>query len=444
MIFIEFLSQNYMTILIVVSLMVIRFAFKEYKIPAARLVPLIAFIVVISATTYFLNEWSYHTVWSDPVGADFEWHIRFRTIVSIIDYVIQPLYVLIELMIIVPDMKNRFLFSIPAIINTILYVTSPLTNGLVFKINYQNRFFRGPLGYTIYFVTAFYLVVLVIVSIKSFRGNNRRKGILLLFIVSMMLMSMFLEYRNWTPGYIDEASALSILIYYIYLIVVYQQELRESIAQKELKIAQDKVAMLQEQIRPHFIFNSLNVIRALIKRDPVKAAEGIDHFSDYLRAHVFALKSPELIPFDEELVNVKAFIALAQPSYEKPIDISYDLKVTDFMIPPLSLEPIVENAVKHGIGKDGGYINVSSEVKDGNYVITVENSNIEKIDYSQKERTGLGVGLENTKTRLDIQLGGTVDLNISEEKTTVMITIPVRGKDDHGKEEHIGVRDGRA
>ena len=350
--FIGFLENNYLTVMIVLSLMVMRFVFKEYKIPASRLVPIIACIVLVSATTYYLNEWSYDITHVPNSTADLAWHIRLRTTVSIIDYVIQPLYVLIELMIIVPDMKNRFLFSIPAIINTILYVTSPLTNGLVFKINYQNRFFRGPLGYTIYFVTAFYLVVLVIVSIKSFRGNNRRKGILLLFIVSMMLMSMFLEYRNWTPGYIDEASALSILIYYIYLIVVYQQELRESIAQKELKIAQDKVAMLQEQIRPHFIFNSLNVIRALIKRDPVKAAEGIDHFSDYLRAHVFALKSPELIPFDEELVNVKAFIALAQPSYEKPIDISYDLKVTDFMIPPLSLEPIVENAVKHGIGKE--------------------------------------------------------------------------------------------
>lgn len=424
--FVEFLNHNYLTVLIALTLMVVRFVFKEYKIPASRFVPIITSIVLISATTYFLNEWSYDMTHTPGIVADLQWHIKFRTIVSIVDYVIQPLYVLIELMIIVPDMKNRFLFSIPAIINTILYVTSPLTNGLMFKIDEDNTFLRGPLGYTIYFVTAFYLVVLVTVSIKSFKDNNHRKGTLLMFIICMMLTSMYLEYRNWVPGYIDEVSALSILIYYIYLISVYQQGLRESIAQKELKIAQDKVTMLQEQIRPHFIFNSLNVIRALIKRDPAKAADGIDHFADYLRAHVLTLNGPDLIKFDEELYNVKAFIALAQPSYDEPIDITYDLKATDFMLPPLSLEPIVENAVKHGIGKEGGYIRVSSDLIGDNYVITVENSNLGKIDYTEKERARLGVGLENTRTRLDLQLGGSIDLNRMEDKTTVTISIPAK------------------
>ena len=422
----EFLNHNYLTVLIALTLMVVRFVFKEYKIPASRFVPIITSIVLISATTYFLNEWSYDMTHTPGIVADLQWHIKFRTIVSIVDYVIQPLYVLIELMIIVPDMKNRFLFSIPAIINTILYVTSPLTNGLMFKIDEDNTFLRGPLGYTIYFVTAFYLVVLVTVSIKSFKDNNHRKGTLLMFIICMMLTSKYLEYRNWVPGYIDEVSALSILIYYIYLISVYQQGLRESIAQKELKIAQDKVTMLQEQIRPHFIFNSLNVIRALIKRDPAKAADGIDHFADYLRAHVLTLNGPDLIKFDEELYNVKAFIALAQPSYDEPIDITYDLKATDFMLPPLSLEPIVENAVKHGIGKEGGYIRVSSDLIGDNYVITVENSNLGKIDYTEKERARLGVGLENTMTRLYLQLGGSIDLNRMEDKTTVTISIPAK------------------
>ena len=424
--FVEFLNSNYLTVLIAVSIMVIGFVFKDSKIPAARFIPIITSIVLVSATTYFLNVWSYDMTHTPGTVADLQWHIKFRTIVSIVDYVIQPLYVLIELMIIVPDMKNRFLFSIPAIINTIMYVTSPLTNGLVFKIDDTNSFSRGPLGNTIYIVTAFYLIVLVLVSIKSFRDDNRRKGILLMFIVCMTLTSMYLEYRNWVPGYIDEVSALSILIYYIYLIVVYQQELRESIAQKELKIAKDKVTMLQEQIRPHFIFNSLNIIRALIKRDPTKAADGIDHFADYLRSHVYALNGPDLIRFEDELYNVKAFIALAQPSYEDMIDISYDLKATDFMIPPLSLEPIVENAVKHGIGKEGGYIRVSSDLIDENYVIKVENSNPGRIDYTEKERAGMGVGLENTRARLDIQLGGSIDLERMEDKTMVTICIPAK------------------
>ena len=425
----EFFRQNYMTLLLVATLMVIMFVFLDNKIPSSGLVPIIAIIVLISATTYFLNEWSYATTTADPAGTDFVWHIRLRTIVSIIDYIIQPLYVLIELMLIVPDIKHKVLYSIPTIINTILYATAPFTNGLVFKIDYCNRFKRGPLGQTIYCVTAFYLIVLVLVSIRSFKDNNRKKGILLFFLILISLLSMYLEFRNWIPGYIDEVSALSILIYYIYLVVTYQQELRESIAEKELKIAQDRISILQEQIRPHFIFNSLNVIRALIKRDPARAVEGIDHFSDYLRAHVYALKSSDVIPFEEELANVKAFIALVQPSYDDPIDITYDLKATDFTLPPLSLEPIVENAVKHGIGSDGGFIKISSELTDENeYIIRVVNSRLGKVDYTEKERARLGVGYENTKTRLALQLNGRIEFHQSDEDTTVEIIIPQKSE----------------
>ena len=182
--------------------------------------------------------------------------------------------------------------------------------------------------------------------------------------------------------------------------------------------------MLQEQIRPHFIFNSLNVIRALIKRDPSRAIAGIDSFVSYLRGHVYAMNSNDLISFDEELVNVKAFIGLVQPSYDDAIDITYDLNITDFSIPPLSLEPIVENAVKHGIGKNGGYIKIITRKENDHIDIIVVNSNVEKIDYSEKERARLGVGLENTRTRLKLLVNGSVEMTKNDTETNVTISIP--------------------
>ena len=421
--FIEFLTKNYMTVLIAVTLVIVFFTFRDYKIPSSGLVPVIAVIVLISATTYFLNEWSYD-VTHTYASADRAWHIRFRTIVSIIDYVVQPLIILLELQIITPGMRHKLRLAIPALINALIYATSPLTGGLGFSIGSSNQYIRGPLGYTIFYVMTFYLAVFIFVSIKSFKDYSRTRGLLLVFISCASVLTMLLEATARVSGYVDEVSALSVLVYYIYLIAVYQQSLRENLAEKELKITQDRITMLQQQIRPHFIFNSLNVIRALIKRDPQKAISGIDSFVSYLRGHVYAIDNSELISFDDELVNVKAFVGLVQPSYDEAIDITYDLNVTDFSIPALSLEPIVENAVKHGIGKNGGYIRIITSKESEHIKIIVINSNVEKIDYSQKERARLGVGLENTRTRLKLLLNGSVDMTKTDTETTVTISIP--------------------
>ena len=356
--------------------------------------------------------------------ADRAWHIKLRTVVSIIDYVIQPLIILLELQIITPGMRHKLRLAIPALINALVYITSPLTGGLGFHINVSNQYVRGPLGFTIYFVMIFYLAVFMYVSVKSFKENSRTRALLLVFISCAIILTMLLEATANVSGYVDEVSALSVLVYYIYLIAVYQQSLRENIAEKELKITQDRINMLQEQIRPHFIFNSLNVIRALIKRDPSRAIAGIDSFVSYLRGHVYAMNSNDLISFDEELVNVKAFIGLVQPSYDDAIDITYDLNITDFSIPPLSLEPIVENAVKHGIGKNGGYIKIITRKENDHIDIIVVNSNIEKIDYSEKERARLGVGLENTRTRLKLLVNGSVEMTKNDTETNVTISIP--------------------
>ena len=421
--FIEFLTKNYMTVLIAVTLVIVFFTFRDYKIPSSGLVPVIAVIVLISATTYFLNEWSYD-VTHTYASADRAWHIRFRTIVSIIDYVVQPLIILLELQIITPGMRHKLRLAIPALINALIYATSPLTGGLGFSIGSSNQYIRGPLGYTIFYVMTFYLAVFIFVSIKSFKDYSRTRGLLLAFISCASVLTMLLEATARVSGYVDEVSALSVLVYYIYLIAVYQQSLRENLAEKELKITQDKITMLQQQIRPHFIFNSLNVIRALIKRDPQKAISGIDSFVSYLRGHVYAIDNSDLISFDDELVNVKAYVGLVQPSYDDAIDITYDLGFTDFSIPALSLEPIVENAVKHGIGKNGGYIRIITSKESEHIKIIVMNSNVEKIDYSQKERARLGVGLENTRTRLKLLLNGSVDMTKTDTETTVTISIP--------------------
>ena len=152
------------------------------------------------------------------------------------------------------------------------------------------------------------------------------------------------------PGILRHPAA--VLLYFFYLIITYQEELKTTLAEQELRITESRLFLLQEQMRPHFLFNSLGIIRSLVKKDKDRAIEAIDNFSDYLRVHVTALKDPSVVPFEKELEHVNSILAIVQSDYTKTIRVDYDLRYTNFRIPPLTLEPIVENAIKYGDEKE--------------------------------------------------------------------------------------------
>ena len=138
--FMEFLSLNYMTVLIVIALMIVYFVYREYKIPSSGLVPIISLIILINATTYYLNIWSYEVSHPLTTSMDMAWHIKFRTIVSTIDYIIQPLIIMLELQFVVPNMRHKLRLAIPALLNALIYATSSLTGGLGFYIDEDNAY----------------------------------------------------------------------------------------------------------------------------------------------------------------------------------------------------------------------------------------------------------------------------------------------------------------
>ena len=134
-----------------------------------------------------------------------------------------------------------------------------------------------------------------------------------------------------------------------------------------------------------------------------------------------------MIFFEAEIENVKAFLALAEADHTRDIQIVYDLRETNFRIPQLSLEPIVENAVKHGIGEEGGTITISSYREGDNYIVRTKDSGNGPGGVSEKESGRLAVGIANTRKRLELLCGGRLSINITPEGTTADIIIPVTG-----------------
>jgi two-component system, LytTR family, sensor histidine kinase AlgZ len=209
----------------------------------------------------------------------------------------------------------------------------------------------------------------------------------------------------------------SVLLRYFYL----QQQYRKQISLE----SSARLEALQARIRPHFLFNSMNVIASLTRIDPKKAETAIEDLSDLIRATLDT--HSELIPLKTELENGKRYLAIE--SLRLGDRLSIDWQVEDnclaCLVPPLSVQPLLENAVYHGIQMvpDGGVVTVKIEKQQDQVVIQVSNPRIEK-----SEHKGHGIALNNITQRLDVLFKGMASLkqDSSGELFLVTMTIPTK------------------
>ncbi|MBR2547293.1 MAG: histidine kinase [Eubacterium sp.] len=443
------ISENYITFLLLGGILIVMYAYREVRLPATGNFLLIIAVLFLMAVSNNVERWA-------SMSPD---RIEIRTLMSVIHYVLQPLVIYLELVIIMPVdeahfRKRNLLLALPLILNTVIYLTAPFMGTLVFSYDEDYHFNRGPLGTTIYIVTFFYLALLLVWSIKLFQ-SNRRNGIILLFMIGAALLTGTLEGFNIASGYIDETFALGVFLYYMYLVTVHENQMQAELASKELKLSQSQIRLMREQMQPHFIFNSLQIIKSLIRTDQKKAVLCVEDFSEYLKANLDALKSDKLIPFEEELEHIEAYVSLSLADESKNIDIIYDIKEKGFMLPPFTVEPIVENALKHGV-RNSGVIKIAS-FSDGNDILITVFDNGSGFPYSpdrtesyshdhdtvrsEPEETGgrtsaadinrtlSGIGIKNARTRLEMLCNGSLDIRSGEDGTTVIIRVPSRRAD---------------
>ncbi|MBR6717912.1 MAG: histidine kinase [Oscillospiraceae bacterium] len=202
----------------------------------------------------------------------------------------------------------------------------------------------------------------------------------------------------------------------------------QALSEKERVLNIRQAKLMSEQMQPHFIFNSLMSIQELCYTDGEKAAKCIEDFSGYLRGNIDALTSEELIPFSVELEHIGQYIALEQAGSERQFSVEYDFGVQDFMLPALTVQPIVENAVKHSAlcRRDGkGKVVIRTE-EAGRFVrITVSDNGSGGCTITEKQKRHQSIGLQNVRTRLETQCGGNISFSRNGSGTDAVITIPL-------------------
>ena len=191
------------------------------------------------------------------------------------------------------------------------------------------------------------------------------------------------------------------------------------------QLAESRISTMMSQIRPHFIYNTLGSIEQLCHLDPPKAGELVHDFAKYLRGNFGELDNPKPILMTQEMEHVHHYVSIENVRFPD-MTFSFEMNSVDFHIPALTIQPIVENAIKHGLMKlqKGGTIHVVSYETDTHYCVSVEDDGV-GFDTGALLDERKHVGLRNIRERLKVMVDGTMEIESTEGVgTKVLITIP--------------------
>ncbi len=235
---------------------------------------------------------------------------------------------------------------------------------------------------------------------------------------------------EYPPTFFVSAFISVILIYANIYVDLGQENIKYELenAHKETELALQRNKQTLSQIRPHFIFNALGSIEELCVVDAKKAENAVHYFAKYLRANMDALGETDMVLFETELEHIHNYIWLEKMRFDDELEYTEDIQIDDFMIPTLSLQPLVENAVKHGMmGKEEGtlHVKIKTYQRDNNYVIEVSDDGC-GFDTSQKKDDGRShIGMSYAKASIQNRLGGTINIDSTiGNGTIVSIVIP--------------------
>ena len=298
-------------------------------------------------------------------------------------------------------------------------------NGIFFSYDACGNFVYGPLYGLVRVFDLIGIIWEILLVLRFKKILTLRVTLFLITFTVLPLAAMSLQFL-WdpTPEYL--ATTLSLVVIYI----LFHEEIANRLVENEKQLAkaekqlyESRISVMLSQIQPHFLYNSLNAIRGLCRKDPEQAREAIGSFAEYLRGNMDSLNKREPIPFIRELSHIENYLKLEKFRFGDELKVNYDIKEKNFFIPALSVQPLVENAVKHGIceKENGGTLTLKT-YRDGEYiVIEVSDDGIgfdaEKLISEDKERSHIGI--QNTRERLKQMIGASLTIESLPGKGTV-------------------------
>jgi two-component system LytT family sensor kinase len=302
-------------------------------------------------------------------------------------------------------------------------------NGMFISYDENGKDIRGPLYL---FSQIFYILLLaatIAFVLRHFKILGRKDTLAWILFGALPIITMPLQYYwNVTPVYIS--STISLIFVYMLIHIErakHSADIEKKLVEHELSLSESRNALVLSQIQPHFLYNALTSIYRLCDVKPEAAKKAVSDFADYLRGNLDPIKQTAPITFSEELKHIRAYLSLEKIRYDDRLEVVYDIKVCEFFIPPLAVQPLVENAVNHGISDlpDGGCITITTEEFPDRYEVRVIDNGIGFDPTHMSDDGKSHVGISNVRSRLEIMCRGSLEILSSPNSgTTAIIKVP--------------------
>ena len=218
--------------------------------------------------------------------------------------------------------------------------------------------------------------------------------------------------------------------------VTEQHRTRQALEEMEQALSISRMKNFTSQMQPHFLYNALASIQEIVLDDPEYASRLIGDFTTHLRGCIRAMADDNAIPFTQELANIRAYVSIENMRFGEKLKVNYEIGPSDFLIMPLSIQPLVENAIQHGVyerGPQGGTVTVRTKESADAWIIEVEDDGVgfdypalmKEVESGKRDSTGL----KNLAFRLDQMLHAKVDVQSKPDVgTLVRVTIPKQAR----------------
>ncbi|MGB4984797.1 MAG: histidine kinase [Erysipelotrichaceae bacterium] len=309
-------------------------------------------------------------------------------------------------------------------VQIVFAIISPFT-GYIFFVN-ESGYQRGNLFWVSQFVPTFCYLLFTILVIVYHKKLKLREVVFFLLYIFVPLGGGALQMFMRGIAVVNIGVALALL----FILVNIQFERELLIKQQEQELVDLHVDIMLSQIQPHFLYNTLTTIRQLCDINPQLAKDAILDFSYFLRGNMDSLQSKDPIPFTQELSHTQHYLRLEQQRFVGRLKIEIKTTIVDFKLPPLTLQPLVENAVRHGIVKkeESGTVIIETQETNNDYIVIVSDDGVGFDHKSFTENDHSHIGLSNVRQRLKASCNGQLIINsVIGKGTTATIILPKKG-----------------
>lgn len=282
------------------------------------------------------------------------------------------------------------------------------------------------------------LMLCVPIVIEWRAGQNRRFRLLMLTLLPLFAVCL-MEYINYALPFLPSRKTVPIgigataLLQLLRLMQANREDKKREQQMQSLRgeLIQSRISIMLSQIQPHFLYNALSVIQNLCHDKAPLAEKATIDFAEFLRGNLDSLSAENPIPFEQELHHTKNYLSLEKLRFGERLTVVYDISEDRFALPTLTLQPIVENAVRYGVMRkeSGGTVTIAAHKAQDAFIVTVTDDGVGFDPYQPKEDGRTHIGIKNVADRLERQVGGKLTIRSSPGVGTVAtLSIPKEAK----------------